>query len=336
MSETYPPEPTKGLLPTSEATARNTAFSRQLPGLQVGLDSTSLGSFKSCPQYYYLSVVQGLAPKGGSPHLVFGIELHNAREVYDHAKVEGLSHDDALDRALAQALSRTWNKALNRPWISSHPAKNRPSLIRTIVWYLDQFGKDDPVETLVLANGKSAVELSFRFDSGLTSKTTEEALVLCGHLDRIGKLGNGDYIIDIKSTGSNLGPNFFQQFTPDNQFSLYALAGKVAFGVPIRGLIVDGVQVGAGFSDFQRAPVDRSESILDEWVKDLSWYYKLMESCAVEEYWPRNDKACGMYGGCRFRGVCSRSPASRDKFIATEFVRRTWDPMVARGTPADD
>jgi len=35
-------------------------------------------------------------------------------------------------------------------------------------------------------------------------------------------------------------------------------------------------------------------------------------------------------GGCPFRGVCSKDPASREIFLKQDFTRRVWDPLVPR------
>lgn len=309
----------------------NSSLSKVLPTLQLGIDSTSLGAFKVCPRYYQLSILEGWQPRSESVHLTFGLLVHRAREVYDHARSDGLDHDEALDRAMDDALRATWNAELSRPWISDHKVKNRLSLLRTIVWYLDAFGRDDPIQTLQLANGRPAVELSFRFDSGFRSISTDEPFLLCGHLDRVGELGNENYVIDIKTTSSEPGGNWIAKFSPGNQFSLYALAAKVAFGFPVRGVIVDGIQVGVTFSRFNRGPVPRSDEFLSEWLKDTGVWLRGMEACAIEGYWPMNDKSCDMYGGCQFREICARSPISRDKWLAAEFTKRVWDPLKARG-----
>ena len=39
--------------------------------------------------------------------------------------------------------------------------KTRFTLLRSVVWYLEQF-ENDPCETVILADGRPAVELSFR------------------------------------------------------------------------------------------------------------------------------------------------------------------------------
>lgn len=307
----------------------NTSFSKLQPGLQLAVDSTSLGEFKICPRRYYYSIICGFAHE--SVHLTFGILLHSACELYDHARAKGQRHDDALHAALRFALRWTWNSELKRPWISEHKSKNRLGLIRALVWYLDQFA-EDPLETIILANGKPAVELSFSFDSGYLAQSTGERFVLCGHLDRLAKLNDTPYVIDRKTTEHTIDASYFAKYTPDNQFSLYTLAGKVVYEQPVRGLIVDAIQVGVTFARAVRGPVPRDDAMLDEWHRDLGHWLGEMEACAVEGHWPLNDKACGLFGGCPYRGICSKSPSSREQWLRSEFpTRRQWDPLQRRG-----
>lgn len=312
-------------------TSTNSSFSSKLPGLQTAVDSTSLGELKICPRRYQYSIVLGYQPRTESVHLTFGILLHSATERYHHARAARQSHEDSLESSLMWALRETWNKELNRPWLSDRPAKNRFTLIRTLVWYLDEFGAADPLQTVVLANGKPAVELSFQFDSGVTTQVTCERVTICGHIDRIATLNSVPYIVDLKSTEHTIDAGFFAKYSPDNQFSTYMLAGRVAFDVPVKGLIVDGVQVAVGFSRFARGLVSRDDSQIEEWLADTKIWLGQMEDYAIEQYWPQNDKSCGLYGGCQFRGVCARSPAARQQWLDADFKKRIWDPRQRRG-----
>ena len=316
---------------TSLDTSHNSSFSRELPGLQLAIDSTSLGEFKLCPRRYYYSIVLGYQPRAESVHLKFGILLHQAREHYEHKRSAGLTHEDALDYALDVALRATWNQELGRPWISDHKVKHRQSLIQTIVWYLDSKAKNDPLRTIMLANGRPAVELSFRFDSGWRSEATGEPILFCGHLDRIAEFNGEHYIPDIKTTSRQLDPSWFASFTPGNQFSMYSLAGRVAFGLKIKSIIVDGVQVASGFSRFARAPVERRDETIDEWYAETGEWLKQMDGCAASGKWPQNDKSCDAFGGCPFRPVCSRVPSARGRWLETDYAKRVWDPLQVRG-----
>lgn len=313
-------------------TAANSSFSKELPGLQIAVDSTSLGEFKTCPRRYYYSIICGHQSREASPHLVFGIALHTARERYDHYRFDGADHEEALRKVLWLALCESWSPSLKRSAMPEHRTKTRRSLIQTIVWYLDEIAQHDTLVTLKLANGEPAVELSFQFDSGLRYEaSTGEAIHLCGHLDRIAALNDDPYIVDLKTTEHTLDASFVTKFSPDNQFSLYTIAGRVAFQFETRGLIVDGIQVGVGFSRFNRSPIPRSAGQNEEWLRDTGYYLQQMERCALDAYWPQNDKACGLYGGCQFRGICSKHPESRQGWLDSGFTKRVWDPLKKRG-----
>lgn len=304
----------------------NTSFSTLTPGLQLAWDSVSLGALKTCPRYYQLTIVEGWTPKRRSVHLDFGIWLHSARERYYHARAGGESHDDAVITAVDFTLRATWNKKLNRPWPSDDSNKNRFTLVRTVVWYLDHWA-NDPLETVILANGRPAVELSFRFETTYSSREGETFL-LSGHLDRLAKLNDQIYISDLKSTKHTMDKSYFEQFSPDNQMSLYDFAVGVVYALPIQGLIIDAVQVAVTFSRFDRNPIPRSEAQREEWYKGLGHWLRMAEQFAREGEWPMNDKACFR---CDFRSICSKPPSVRAMWLEADFERRVWDPLIARG-----
>ena len=305
-----------------------TSFSTDLPQLQIAWDSTSLGAFKECPRKYQLNIVLGLVPRETSVHLTFGLHYHGILERYDHAKSRGQSHAQAVTTAVRYGLKVTWDKAKGRPWISDDPNKNRFTLIRSVVWYLEQFA-EDPVETIILDNGKPAVELSFRMELGYTSFTGEPYL-LSGHIDRLGVFNDQVWILDRKTSKSTLGSDFFEKYNPDNQFSIYTLATQVVYKKPAVGLIVDAVQVAVGFSRFARGLVHRTPAMLEEFHKDIGLWIKQAETYAEMGYWPMNDKSCNNYGGCPYRHVCSKDPRTRTQWMNSLAVR-LWDPLSTRG-----
>lgn len=322
-------------------TATNSSFSRFSPGLQLAVDSTSLGAYKICPRWYYYTIVLGRVPRAESVHLTFGLLMHQGREIYYHLRAKGTQHSEALLDTLASMLETTLDTTTGRPWASDHPAKNRLSLLRALVWYLDLFGENDPLETVILASGKPAVELSFQFDPGFRSDEGEPWL-LCGHLDRLAKLNGEPYIDDLKTSLYALSPSWFDKFTPGNQFSLYCVAGQIVWKQPTHGLIVNGCQVGATFARFQRGLVPRPQAVLDEWLEATGEWLRQMQADAKAgarlesagsdpaEAWKMNDTSCDRFGGCPARGICSRSPASRGQALELDFKQRVWDPLQRR------
>jgi hypothetical protein len=310
----------------------NTSFSQKLPTLQIAWDSTSMGTFKECPYKYYLTMILGYQSRSESVHLTFGLLYHKALEHYDHGRARGMDHESATVFAVKYCMEATWDERRNQPWRSDDPNKNRFTLVRTVVWYLEQFAEDS-FETLILDNGKPAVELSFRFENGYESKLTNEHFMTCGHLDRLGKFeaDQKNYILDRKTTKNQVDTRFFAKFTPDNQFSTYMVGGKIALGAPVAGLIVDAAQIAVTFSRFERGIIPRSDESLEEWFADYGMYLGQAQIFASSGRWPQNDKSCNNYGGCQFRGVCSKGMSTRAEWLKGEFTRRVWDPLMVRG-----
>ena len=305
------------------AQERREHFSREVPSLQVAWDSTSLNDFKACPRKYFYSQIENWAPRSASHHLTFGIWFHAGPERYDRQRALRASHEEALRSTVRYVLEGT------EGWESPDPKKNRETLLRSVVWYLEQYAKD-PLETLILPNGQPAVELSFRFHADFAFGTGEPVL-LCGHLDKVVRMQGLTYICDKKTTGSSLGSWFFDQFSPHVQMSLYTLAGQVVLAEPIAGLIIDAAQIAVGFTRFQRGFVQRTPALIEEWLQGLQHTLQAAETAAREQYWPMNESACGMYGGCKFRSICGRDPSVRDAFLRTEFEKREWNPLTPRG-----
>lgn len=318
------------------------SFSNSIPQLQTAWDSTSLGTLKECPRKYQYSIIEGWRLKRGSSlHLRFGILYHRALEVYDHKRFEGLDHNEALRlslRDLAAGCMDTTDDGTRKWWNPSEgldekkAAENTKTiytLFRSVVWYLEQF-KDDPAKTVKLANGKPAVELSFRFESGHVNGEGE-SLLFSGHLDRVVDFNNQPWVLDRKTTKATLTSYYFDGYHPDNQMSLYTLASRIAFAVPAQGVIIDAVQIAKGFSRFERGFTMRTDAQLEEWFADALHYIELAEGYARKGHWPMNDKSCDKFGGCPFRRICSKSPEVRDIFLQSDFQREPWDPLKVRG-----
>ncbi len=223
--------------------------------------------------------------------------------------------------------------------------KNRRTLLQLCVDYFDFF-KDDPAQTFILENGKPAVELSFKFELDWGPKAGFELdiphghpysqpYLLCGHLDRVVTFSDHLFVLDHKTTTTAPGPYFFNQFEPNNQMTLYTLAGKIIIDSPIRGVIIEAAQILLEKPNrFVRGFTYRTQDQLDEWVGDLHYTLQLAEHYAVINYWPQNDTACDKYGGCKFREICSKSPGVRETFLKADFTKLEkedrWNPLKPR------
>lgn len=290
-------------------------------GVQFAWDSTSIGWAQTCLRKYYYRMIVGVRGNNESEHIRFGKHFATALEHYYKFVAEGQPWEEALEAVVLEALIDTWD--LNGPWVSTHPSKTRENLIRTIVWYVDQF-HDEPVAVKMLDNGKPAVEYSFKLE-------VDNGIVFTGHIDRVVEFGDAPYVMDQKTTQQTITPHWFDQFKPYTQFSMYTFAGKAIFHIPVKGVIIDGAQIAVGFSKFTRSISMRTDEELNEWYDDTMHYIELAQKATLDNHFPMNPASCGNYGGCEFRGVCSRTPSLRANFLKADFnTSDPWDPIVAR------
>lgn len=306
------------------------SFSSIEPRHQLAWDSTSLTALKTCPRYYQYNILEGYVTKVENIHLRWGSEYNNALVTYNKEKAKGATHLEAMRACLRYALTATWDDDLGRPWASDLPYKTRETLIRSLVWYLTQF-EEDPLKTDTLGDGSAAVEMNFRIHIDQDSHLTGEPYLLCGYLDRKVEFNGGEWITDWKTTRYLLDDRYFAQYSPNNQVSTYAFAGSViSKDKPIKGIIIDAVQLGVTYARFHRQEIPRTPSFLEEWINDSMIYIRQNEEYVKNDYWPQNDTSCDKFGGCAFRQVCAASPEVRQRLLDGLFHKRIWDPLKIR------
>lgn len=294
-------------------------------GFQFAWDSTSLSAFVTCPRKYYLSMLQGWTSEQKSVHLIFGGHYATALEHFHKHRAAGVEYSDALRLVVREALENTWDRENNAPQDWLHVSKTRDTLIRSIVWYLENF-KDDPMQTVILSNGQAAVEYSFSID--LTDQ-----YIYCGHIDRLVTYGenNDIYVQDQKTSGSQITPRFFEGYSPDYQMTGYTWAGQIIFNMPVKGVVIDAAYIAVGFTAFGRQPITRSEKQLEEFRTEVLHYIGQAKACHESGYYPMNRTACGNYGGCEFKRICSAVPGVRSNLLEGSFKKRDrWDPIKRR------
>lgn len=324
------------------------ALSPFLPGTNIlyAWSSTTLGLLKECPRKFQYTIIDRWSSRDESIHLRFGIEYHHALQDYAIARAEGMRHEDAIHESIRDLHNRVYDWTPDRN-TRAGKYKNRESLLGLTVDYLDHFGPSDPAATFILDNGKPAVELKFQFqldwgpgqnalgDLKDVEYATRQPYLLCGHLDRVVTFNDELYVMDRKTSLTTLGTYYFDQWTPSNQMTLYALAGKVMLNQPIKGVIIDAAQVLLEKPNaFVRGFAYRTEDQLTEWLDDLQYFLREAEDYATAGYWPQNDTACSKFGGCIFREVCSKSPQVREQYLAAMFdktdLNQAWNPFYER------
>lgn len=326
-------------------------------GAQFAWDSTSLGWAETCLRKYQYYMIEGWRPIGGSIHLEFGGAYATALEHFHKHLALGMDRDEALCEVVHEALCATWRyETIEAEYIDGvaqvpedvlfaditqtldgktfcikslgpveweHSTKTRANLLRTIVWYIDHF-EDDACKTVILSDGRPAVEYSFSFELG-------DGLVYCGHIDRLVEYAGEVYVQDQKTTGHTITPRYFESFSPSTQMSGYALAGKIIYNAKVKGVMIDAAQIAVGFSRFERGFTFRTDGQLEEWRKDSLLHIANARRATQDEYFPQNRTSCDKFGGCEFRDVCSRAPEVRPNFLRASFKQdKVWNPLERR------
>lgn len=347
-SEVCTPSPSPSLRSAVKSESQNAAQAPEAPSpffantnFQWAWDATSLGTLKDCPRKYELSIIRGLRRKPrpkdetAAPfetHLPFGTLFHEAVEQLEVNRAQGYEFEsglrDLVRRILVDSIS-----------LPEYKTKSRETLIRSIIEYADA-KRSDPIQAWKLKDGEAAAELSFQCELGPRLDEDNKiapTIVWCGHIDRIVSLGGTPYVLDTKTTGMSIrtekgAANYFSQFSPDNQFLGYAWAASVVYGVPVRGVIVDAVQVAKTFTAVERAIMQATPQQVAEWKSSVPVWVRQADSFAAAGFWPMNERSCHKFGGCQFREICRRDPSVREGFIAADFEVKLWNPLVARRT----
>lgn len=296
-------------------------------GAQFSWNSTSIKLAEECLYKYNLKVLQGWAPNNKNVHLKFGGWYASALESFHHYVAKGMDREEAIIEVITTLMEETWEYEYDdndqvipesgTPWQSDHNTKTRENLIRTVVWYLDQF-KDDPTATVILSDGSPAVEHTFLLPA-------DDGIVFSGHLDRLVTYTGKIFVQDQKTTGSTITPRYFEGFSPDTQMSLYTFAGKAIFNEPVKGVIIDAAQIAVGFTRFERGFTFRSDDQLDEWYDHTLAHIGRARRATLDNHFPMTRTSCSNYGGCEFHHICSRAPSVREQFLKADFVKgKAW------------
>lgn len=308
-------------------------------GVQFVWDSTSINLASECLRKYYYRMIANLVPRSTSVHLLFGGIYASALEQFYHLRAEGAGIDEALNSVVHRALIDSWDHERDEDgqrivntgqavhFHDPYNRKSRMNLIRSIIWYVDQFGDEESsgITTHHLSDGKPAVELSFVLEF-------DDDVMLAGHLDRVIEFGGHLYWMDQKTTSSALGPRYYESFKPSMQFMLYTWAGQMVLHSPVKGGVIDAAQILVGSTKFDRQFISFTAEQLEEWAESASYHIARAREATAEAKWPMNMSACGNYGGCPYRSLCARPASVRDHFAEADFVHpaQPWDPATPR------
>lgn len=296
----------------------------------LAIDSTMLGSFRSCPQKMYRQYMEHWKPKGDSVHLIAGGAFADGIEAARRAYYEdGRSPEEAVGVGLAALIHKYGDFEC--------PPDSAKSLERTagaLEFYFANYPLgQDGADPIVFADGRRGIEFSFAQPLPISHPVTGDPILYTGRSDMIANMYGGIYVVDEKTT-SSLGASWSKQWEMRSQFTGYCWASQQV-GIEPSGVIVRGVSILKTKYDTQQVISGRTPYEIDRWVEQTCRDIERMIRSWKEGYWDWNlDHACSEYGGCAFIPVCKSSDP--EAWLGMYFTPRVWDPLLQQEVTVEE
>ena len=292
------------------------------PHFPIAIDSTTLGTFRSCPQKMFRQYMQHWKPAAESVHLIAGGAFAEGIEA---ARTAFYQHNATAEDAVAVGLRALIHKYGD----FECPADSAKSLERTagaLEFYFEHYPLGaDGATPLQFSDGRHGIEFSFAQPLPINHPVTGDPLLYTGRADMIAEAYGGVYIYDEKTT-SSLGPSWAKQWEMRSQFTGYCWAAR-EFGLNPQGVCIRGVSILKTKYDTQQVLSYRSPYEIDRWLDQTCRDIERMIEAWKSGHWDYNlDHACSEYGGCALQTVCKSSDP--EAWLKTYFVQRVWNPLA--------
>lgn len=288
----------------------------------LAIDSTTLGTFRSCPQKMFRTYMEHWKPASESVHLIaggaFAEGIEQARRAYYEASS---SPEDAVANGLRALIHKYGDYEC--------PADSAKSLERTagaLEFYFEHYPLGhDGATPIRFGDGRSGIEFSFAQPLPINHPVTGDPLIYTGRADMVAEAYGGVYIYDEKTT-SSLGPSWAKQWEMRSQFTGYCWAARES-GLNPAGVCIRGVSILKTKYDTQQVLTYRSPYEIDRWLEQTCRDIERMIECWKSGWWDYNlDHACSEYGGCALQTVCKSNDP--EAWLKVYFTRRVWDPLA--------
>lgn len=299
------------------------------PHFPIAIDSTTLGTFRSCPQKMFRQYMQHWKPAAESVHLIAGGAFAEGIEIARTSFYQnGASSEDAVAAGLGALISKYGDFEC--------PPDSAKSLERTagaLEFYFEHYPLGaDGATPLQFSDGRHGIEFSFAQPLPINHPVTGDPLLYTGRADMIAEAYGGVYIYDEKTT-SSLGPSWAKQWEMRSQFTGYCWAAR-EFGLNPQGVCIRGVSILKTKYDTQQVLSYRSPYEIDRWLDQTCRDIERMIEAWKQGYWDYNlDHACSEYGGCALQTVCKSSDP--EAWLKTYFIQRVWDPLAREEVTLD-
>ncbi len=297
------------------------------------IDSSMLGSYKSCSRQFYYQYLRHLRSTEQSIHLVAGGALADGLEKVRTAiwGPEKHSFEHAIHLGRVAAI-----KAKGEYEPPEGHNKNLANVLLAIEEYFLHHGTHtDHIQPFMRRDSQGverpAVEFSFAMPTGIPHPETGEDILYVGRFDMFGERTIGGsknlFVVDEKTTTS-LGPQWAKNWDLRSQFTGYCWAAQ-EYGYPVSGAIVRGISFLKSDFGFADVITYRKAFEINQWKAATRKYIlRLIEDWQRLDFEHQLDSACTSYGGCPYQMLC-KTP-NPERFIPANYVVSEWKPMEAQ------
>lgn len=284
------------------------------------VDSTMLGTAKSCLQKVYRTYIEHWKPAAESVHLIAGGAFASGLEAARIAfYISGLDSETALAHGLA-ALWRKYGDFIE-------PDDSPKSAIRmagALEYYFSEYPLGADGATPHIFGDRHGIEFSFAEPLSIRHPETGDPIIYAGRADMVAQSFGGLFLYDEKTT-SRLGATWLKQWDHRSQFTGYCW-GLRGHGIHPTGVVVRGISILKTEYGTAQAVTYRADWEVDRWLRETEDTVDRMIHAWRKGYWSYNlDHACTEYSGCALTRIC-KSP-DPEKWLPLYFKRKVWDPL---------
>lgn len=291
-------------------------------------DHTAIHAAKTCFRKYFYQIVIGRVPNNEAIYFAFGSSYHKFREVLEFEYLEKTKGMDSKQKR--EALNEIGEAAL---LIATNAA--------TATWKRKTKGKDpDVTDKFGFMTGLRLVQscmTAYKF--WLNEKKLGKIEVLSveqpfnvmfpdgsstsGRADQIVRWNGQLWGRDFKTT-SKEGNYYSRGLEPNDQFTRYTYAESKLSGQRVEGQIIEVL-----YNSKTKGPIintylsSRTESQINNWVKEQMHFLKLLELNRKEDVWPMEEVNCPF---CPYHQVCKKAnEAAMINELKANYIYRPWD-----------
>lgn len=296
------------------------------------IDHSAIIQAKQCKRKYFYRIVLGFVEKKTPQFFGFGSCYHRFRETLEKVYMAAPpSERDMPDSQLAM-----FGMAINSArdlWkfkkISDPPAGDKwdfltqARLVESCAVAFKHWQKEKQLKRIEVI----AVEQNFIVTMPNGTRTA-------GKADQIVRWNGKPWGRDFKTSSKEQNAWFTATLEPNDQFMRYTYAESELCGEPVQGQLVEILYNAKSTKKGQKGPsihpyiTSRSQTQVDQWVKEQMFYDKILTLMREEDVYPMEEKSCAF---CEYRSVCAK-PGERAQMakLEAEFRVEPWD-CVSRG-----